>query len=457
MRWLQQEGIPSSATTTCYIDTATTARPAARDTAARGHGGPATIAFVGRLTAQKGVDVLAETVSQLCGRQPQGPPLVSFVVAGDGPLRPVLEAVREGLANASCLQLLGAVSRDAMPALYERADLVFMPSRYEGVPAVLYDAMSHGVPVVATHVGGVGELLSNATGALLPTAGNGSLPVAAAVAVLRHLATNAEERKLLGAAARRALAEHRQRRPRLWSCLAAAVHTSDMVRGALPTNHVREAALADALQHWPSSLLDLGQALLDRQAEGELWWSAQSRDSRHPLAGVPASWTLAFPVAYPSAGFTLQAVQWQRLTWHEGELTFLFAVDQGGEGRRQCRLDLTAAATRAPLDPTRGPAGGQAQLRLMEEETTAEAPGKVAAGALLEARVPWSWPTMPAEAYAAPAYHIYIAMACAADGAEYAASCSLDSDGRSAPHERLACITPAGDAARPAVLQLNLL
>lgn len=88
-------------------------------------------------------------------------------IIGGGPLAGELQRRRSQL-NATHVQLLGA-RRDAR-AIMARLKVFVIPSRHEGLPMVLLEALALGVPVVATSVGGIGEVLSHReTGLLVPS------------------------------------------------------------------------------------------------------------------------------------------------------------------------------------------------------------------------------------------------------------------------------------------------
>jgi len=59
------------------------------------------------------------------------------------------------------LRMAGALPSDEVMALYSSARMVVLSSFTEGVPVVLIEAMATGCPVVATSVGGVGELVQD--------------------------------------------------------------------------------------------------------------------------------------------------------------------------------------------------------------------------------------------------------------------------------------------------------
>src|SRR6266511_2129664 len=112
------------------------------------HGQPFTIAFLGRLTEEKGVPVLLEAVESL-----KEVSSVQWLVAGDGPLRANIEAAAQ--RADSRLRYLG-YQENVLP-LYHASDLVVMPSLSEGHPMTALEAMACGLPVVASRVGGLPE------------------------------------------------------------------------------------------------------------------------------------------------------------------------------------------------------------------------------------------------------------------------------------------------------------
>lgn len=115
---------------------------------------------VGRLTGQKGFDVLVDAAARWRDRDPV--PLA--VIAGEGPQAAALDA-RARQAGADVL-LLG--HRDDVPALMAVADVVAVPSRWEARALVVQEAMRAGRPVVATRVGGTAGLTGEDTALLIP-------------------------------------------------------------------------------------------------------------------------------------------------------------------------------------------------------------------------------------------------------------------------------------------------
>ncbi len=132
----------------------------ARARADIGAGSRPVVLSVGRLTAQKGFDVLVAAAARWRDRDPA--PLA--VIAGDGPLAAGLR-VQARHAGADLL-LLG--HRDDVPALMAVADVVAVPSRWEARALVVQEAMRAGRPVIATRVGGTADLADDGTALLIP-------------------------------------------------------------------------------------------------------------------------------------------------------------------------------------------------------------------------------------------------------------------------------------------------
>ncbi len=128
-------------------------------------------------------------------RVPEEVPLV-VALAGDGPLRPYLEARVAG-SDALRHRVRFAPGHVDLTELHGAADLALHTAATGAQPTALLRATAAGLPVVATRVGGLPEIVTPATGVLVPLA---AAPLADA---LTALATDAPRRARLGAAARR--------------------------------------------------------------------------------------------------------------------------------------------------------------------------------------------------------------------------------------------------------------
>jgi glycosyltransferase involved in cell wall biosynthesis len=108
------------------------------------------VGWVGRLTVEKGADVLVDALAHLG----QEPVLTSFV--GDGDQRQSL--VTRSAATAPGRVFWHGLVLDAA-RLLRAFDVFVLSSRTEGTPMVLFEAMNAGIPIVATRVGGVPDML----------------------------------------------------------------------------------------------------------------------------------------------------------------------------------------------------------------------------------------------------------------------------------------------------------
>lgn len=122
-------------------------------------------------------------------------PSVEFVLAGDGPLRPALEAEAASLGITYQVGFLG--DRRDIPAVMASLDLLLAPSDSESLSNVILESMAGGVPVVATNVGGNPELVNNDRGLLVPPRNAEALAQAAT-----QLLADTERRTRLGGNAR---------------------------------------------------------------------------------------------------------------------------------------------------------------------------------------------------------------------------------------------------------------
>jgi len=129
------------------------------------------IGWVGRLSAEKGPDVLLDALVNLTDL----PVTVSAV--GDGPERHSLGLRASRLGVERLVRLHGTVP-DA-GRLFAAFDVFVLSSHTEGTPIVLFEAMAAGVPIVTARVGGVPDVVSTAEAALVPPAD----PVAFAAAI----------------------------------------------------------------------------------------------------------------------------------------------------------------------------------------------------------------------------------------------------------------------------------
>ena len=112
------------------------------------------VSFVGRLEEQKGVDYLPLLLSQLSKKKSSD--RLEFRIAGSGPQ----EVLVKGLASSyPSVEYCGFLESGELSALYDRSDVVVVPSRWETFSYVTLEAQSRGTLVVAFDVSGPNEII----------------------------------------------------------------------------------------------------------------------------------------------------------------------------------------------------------------------------------------------------------------------------------------------------------
>jgi glycosyltransferase involved in cell wall biosynthesis len=125
----------------------------------------AIIAAVGRQSPEKGFDQLVDAARLLVRDDNR----VGVVLVGDGPDRPMLEAMVRAASLESSVVFAGF--RTDVDRLLPGADILTQPSHTEGMPNAVLEACAAGLPVVATDVGGTSEIIEDGVnGFLVPAA-----------------------------------------------------------------------------------------------------------------------------------------------------------------------------------------------------------------------------------------------------------------------------------------------
>ncbi|MBK9712529.1 MAG: glycosyltransferase [Kouleothrix sp.] len=142
------------------------------------------IGSVGRLTEQKGFDVLLHALPMVHGSR------LRVVIAGVGELDAMLRRLAAELGIADRVYFAGY--RRDVSSLLSALDLYVHPSRFEGMPFAVLEAMAAGCPIVASAVDGTRELIDDGVhGWLVPP----DDPVALAYAIDAALGDIAEARR----------------------------------------------------------------------------------------------------------------------------------------------------------------------------------------------------------------------------------------------------------------------
>ena len=127
--------------------------------------------ILSNIVAEKGHLVLLDAFQSLVKAGCQA----ELLIAGDGPLRTLVDDRIKERGLSSRVSLLGRVDDSA--EFYSSIDAFLVPSLYaEGLPTTLLEAMASGLPVIATNVGGAKEVIENGThGLLVPPKDSGAL------------------------------------------------------------------------------------------------------------------------------------------------------------------------------------------------------------------------------------------------------------------------------------------
>lgn len=148
------------------------------------------LAFAGRLTEQKALDVALRAVAAV--------PDVRLTVAGDGPVRRELDRLVAELGLGDRVTFVGPLRVDGVLDLYRRADAAVISSAWENFPHAVVEALAVGTPVIGTSVGGVAEVVTNGENGLLVPPGD---PAAFGAAIARFYAEPDLRRRITAAAA----------------------------------------------------------------------------------------------------------------------------------------------------------------------------------------------------------------------------------------------------------------
>lgn len=203
------------------IDTGEYTRRQTREDAKAALGFPATgllVGAVGRLSGEKGFDVLIRSIHRLVSRGLD----VRLVIVGEGGERQKLEALIRELDLGARVTLAGWQAD--VRGYFEAMDVFALSSLREGLPNVLLEAMALDVPVVSTRVNGVPRLVQDGRNGFLVNAGD----LDGLTTALAGLLKNDGLRELFRAAGRRTVetrysfATRMQRLKRLYDELLGA-------------------------------------------------------------------------------------------------------------------------------------------------------------------------------------------------------------------------------------------
>jgi glycosyltransferase involved in cell wall biosynthesis len=123
-----------------------------------------TLGFIGHLGKHKGLEVLLHALSLMDASK------VRLLVVGTGEEADRLQTSCQERGLNPYVTFYGQVDNQRMPAIYQQIDVLIVPSIWpENSPVTITEAMASGIPVIASDVGGIGEMVEDGvTGYLVP-------------------------------------------------------------------------------------------------------------------------------------------------------------------------------------------------------------------------------------------------------------------------------------------------
>lgn len=125
-----------------------------RARSAEGPAQPMRLAFIGELSARKGVDRLPDLFAEFSKALD-----CRLVIVGEAVSDPAFGEKIRGAFIGQAVELLGR--RNDVKEILQQVDILLVPSRQDPLPTVIVEAGLSGVPVVASPVGGIPEMVEN--------------------------------------------------------------------------------------------------------------------------------------------------------------------------------------------------------------------------------------------------------------------------------------------------------
>ncbi|MBZ0282785.1 MAG: glycosyltransferase family 1 protein [Anaerolineae bacterium] len=160
--------------------------PDMREQLSGGHPDESILLYVGRLSSEKRLETLRPLLETL--------PNTRLALVGDGPARAQLENYFAGTKTT----FMGFMQGEALSQAYASADIFVFPSALETFGLVVVEAMAAGLPVVASRVGGVGDVVQEGRTGYTFEVGD----IASMIAGVQQIAASREKRIEMGNIAR---------------------------------------------------------------------------------------------------------------------------------------------------------------------------------------------------------------------------------------------------------------
>jgi len=154
------------------------------------------VVYVGRITYDKGLRILAEAIKHLSNYKE-----VKFLIVGDGDYKSTLMNLLSEEIKKGVVFMLGA--RNDVQRILHGCDIFVLPSFHETLSNVTLEASAEGLAIVVSNVGGLKEIIvNNYNGILIPPGNSFELSRA-----IKYFIDNPGERKRMGLNARKRIEE----------------------------------------------------------------------------------------------------------------------------------------------------------------------------------------------------------------------------------------------------------
>lgn len=122
------------------------------------------IAFVSHISRQKGIHLLVRAMRDILKSVSNA----KLLIVGDGEFKSATESLVKQLGLEERVIFTGFVENEQLPDYINCCDIYVLPTlRIEGLPFALIEAMACEKPVVATNIGGNGEVIQDGVDGLL--------------------------------------------------------------------------------------------------------------------------------------------------------------------------------------------------------------------------------------------------------------------------------------------------
>jgi glycosyltransferase involved in cell wall biosynthesis len=215
--------------------------------------GPLALGFIGHLGKHKGLDVLLQALSLMKEKA------IQLLVVGTGEEGEHLNALSRELGLERHVTFHGHVDHQRMATIYQTIDVLIVPSIWpENSPVTITEAMATGIPIIASDIGGIGELVEDGvTGFLVPVRDSQTI----AERIQRFLACP-ELKQEMG---QRGLEKLQQHRLQDQVEKIVGVYQEALAPCESPERLAMDVLLYDAAEPWNLAIREMFQGLADAE------------------------------------------------------------------------------------------------------------------------------------------------------------------------------------------------